>query len=186
MSMRELTSLLRDDSLTRAQRLSRLQGWRGVDAARAEGAPLAQRIGPAVCAAGALLGAALQAPLVLAVVAATALAGAVAANHPFEVACNRWVVHRGGRRLPANRAAKRFGCAIGVVFLGGAALAFAYGATTLGLALSLVLGCTAAFVAVTGVCVPSMVFTLVWGAERAAAPGLFGAFRARDSASSDA
>ncbi|HWH33109.1 MAG TPA: DUF4395 family protein [Egibacteraceae bacterium] len=181
--MAELTSLLRDDSLTRAQRLTRLQGWRGVDAACAEAAPAAQRIGPAVCAVGALLGAALQAPLVPALFAATALAGAVAPHHPFESLSNRWARRRGSGALPPNRAAKRFGCAVGVAFLGGAALAFASGATTLGVVLSLMLGCTAAFVAVTGICLPSMLFTVLWGAERAAAPHLFGA---PDSARSDA
>ena len=61
---------------------------------------------------------------------------------------------------------------MGVVFLGGAALAYAAGAVTLGLVLALILGATATFVATTGICVPSMLFTVLWGTERACSAGL--------------
>ena len=171
--MRDLTVLLGDRSLTWGQRRTRLQGWRGADAACADATPLAQRIGPAGCAAGATLGVVLESPAVLAVFAATALIGALAPHHPFEAAYNRWARQRGRQPLPANRAAKRLGCAIGVVFLGGAAVAYALGAGTVGGVASLVLAGTATFVAVTGICVPSMIFTVLWGAERGAAPRLF-------------
>ena len=175
MAVRDLTSLLADRSLTWPQRLTRLQGWRGHDAACADAAPLAQRIGPAVCALGAGLGAVLESPAVLAVFATTALIGAVAPNHPFEAVYNRWAEPRGRRRLPPNRAAKRLGCAIGVAFLGGAAVAYAIGAATAGLVLTLVLGVTAAFVAITGICIPSMIFTVARGVEQATAASLIGA-----------
>ena len=175
MTIREVTSLLTDESSSWGHRLARLQGWRGADAECAAAAPAAQRVGPAVCAVGAFLGAATQSSVVLAIFAGTAAVGAVARNHPFEVVYNRWAAWRRRPTLPANRAAKRLGCAIGVVFLGGAAIAYAAGATAVGLALALVLGATATFVAVTGICVPSIVFTAVWGAERASTPGLFSA-----------
>ena len=45
------------------------------------------------------------------------------------------------------------------------------------LVLALVLGGTAAFVAATGICVPSLIFTALWGAHRAAAPSLVTAAR---------
>ena len=173
MTIREVTSLLTDESSSWGHRLARLQGWSGADAECAAAAPAAQRVGPAVCAVGAFVGAATQSPVVLAIFAGTAAIGAVARNHPFEVVYNRWAASRGRPTLPANRAAKRLGCATGVIFLGVAAIAFASGATVAGLALALVLGATATFVAVTGICVPSIVFTAVWGVERASAPGLF-------------
>jgi hypothetical protein len=168
----DLRAVLGDTSLSRTERLTRLQGWRGEDAERAERAVVAQRIGPATCAVGALLGAVLQSPPLLGVLAATALVGALAPNHPFEMLYNRRATRRGGTALPPNRAAKRLGCAIGVVFLGGAAVAYAAGAAPLGLVLALVLASTAAFVAITGMCVPSMIFTILWGSERACAPNL--------------
>ena len=146
---------------------ARLQGWRGADATCADNAKGAQRLGPAVCAAGALAGAALESPVVLGAFAVTAVMGALAPNHPVESLYNRWASRRGRATLPANRAAKRLGCAIGVAFLGGAALAYAVGATTLGLVLASVLTGTATFVAITGICLPSMLFTVLWGVERA-------------------
>lgn len=172
MSLRDLGVVLGDSSLTWTQRRTRLQGWRGVDAECANEVMGMQRLAPAVCAVGATAGALAESPVVLGAFAATAVAGALGANHPFESLVNRWAASRGRRQLPANRAAKRFGCAIGATFLGGAAVAYAVGAASLGLVLAAVLGGTAAFVALTGVCVPSMLFTLLWGAERATAPSL--------------
>jgi uncharacterized membrane protein len=172
MSTNELTALLRDPSSTWTERRTRLQGWRGDEARRADGAVIAQRVAPAACAIGAFAGIALRSPLVLGAFALTAVVGALAPNHPFEWLYNRWAVRRGRAALPANRAAKRLGCAIGVVLLGGAAVAYAAGAAGVGLALALLLGVTATFVAATGICIPSMLFTILWGAERACAPGL--------------
>jgi hypothetical protein len=173
----ELTALLTDSSMSWTERRTRLQGWRGEDAEQADANPVAQRMAAAVCAAGAGLGAVRGSPIILAVFASTALFGALAPNHPFEWVYNRGASRRHRAPLPANRAAKRLGCAMGVVFLGGSAVAYALGVSTLGVALALVLGGTAAFVAVTGICVPSMVFTALWGAERGAAPSLLEAVR---------
>lgn len=182
----DVIALLGDTTLTWSQRRTRLQGWRGPEADQADAAAGAQRLGPALCAVGATAGALMGSPLVLAATAATALAGTFAANHPFEWLYNRWAASRGRQQLPANRAAKRLGCAIGVIFLGGAAIAFSVGASTLGLVLALILGCTAAFVATTGICVPSLLFTVLWGARRAAAPSLAAAARTgRDRTSVD-
>ena len=175
MGFRDLASLLTDVSLTWPERLARLQGWRGADAACAAAAPLAQRLAPAVCAVGSAVGAALQSPLVLSFFALTALVGAVAPNHPVEAAYNRWARGRGRSTLPPNRAAKRLGCAIGAVLLGGAAIAYGVGSPTAGLFLAIVLAATATFVAITGVCIPSMIFTIAWGSERGAALRLLNA-----------
>jgi hypothetical protein len=173
----ELTTLLGDTSLTWTERRTRLQGWSGPDADQADATPGGQRIAAAVCAIGALAGAVTSSPPVLAVFAASALVGAFAANHPLEWLYNREASARGRHRLPANRAAKRLGCAMGVAFLGGSATAYALGAPKLGLVLALVLGGTAAFVAATGICVPSLIFTVLWGPHRAAAPTLIAAAR---------
>jgi hypothetical protein len=173
----DLATLLGDTSLTWTERRTRLQGWSGSDADQADATPGVQRIATAACAVGALAGASTGSPLLLAAFAATALVGAFAPNHPFEWLYNRVASTRGRHQLPANRAAKRLGCAIGVVFLGGSAVAFALGAPMLGLALALVLGGTAAFVVATGICVPSLVFTALWGSHRAAAPSLVAAAR---------
>jgi len=173
----ELTTLLRDTSLTWTQRRTRLQGWRGPDADQADATPGGQRLAAAVCAVGALAGAVTGSPLILSLFAATALVGVLAPNHPFELLFNQVASARDRQRLPANRAAKRLGCAIGVVFLGGSATAYALGEPVLGQVLALVLGGTAAFVAATGICVPSLIFTALWGLHRGAAPTLLAAAR---------
>ncbi len=169
---RELASLLTDDRYPRGLRLARLQGWRGGDASRAVAAQSAQRFAPALCAVGAIVGGALGSPTVLALLAATAVIGAFANHHPFEVVYNAAARRLNWPTLPANRAAHKLGCVLGVTFLAGAALAFAMGAATVGLILAGIMGATGIFVATTGICVPSMVFTLLWGAERGACSGL--------------
>ena len=186
MSVHDLRALLGDTSLTWTERRTRLQGWRGPDADRADAAPVAQRLAPAICAIGALAGAVTGSPLVLGTFAATAVAGAIAPNHLFESLYNRWASGRGRSTLPPNRAAKRLGCAIGAAFLGSATIAYALGASTVGLVLALVLGTIAAFVAVTGICVPSILFTLLWGAERGSAASLVAAARCAPGCGGDA
>jgi hypothetical protein len=166
----ELTTLLVDANLTWSQRRTRLQGWSGPDAIQADANPAAQRIASAVCAIGAAAGAWTGSAVLLGVLATTALVGVFAPNHPFEWLYNHLTPTQ--HRLPANRAAKRLGCAIGVVFLGASAVAYASGATTVGLVLAVVLACTAAFVAVTRICVPSIVFSALWGTQRAKGPSL--------------
>lgn len=145
-----------------------------MDAERADRAAAAQRLAPAMCAAGAAGGAVTESPLVLAAFAVTAFVGAVGPHHPFESVYNRWAGRRRRPTLPPNRAAKKLGCAIGAGLLAGAAGAYIVGAATLGFVLAAVLGATATFVALTAICIPSMIFTAVWGVERACRPNLLG------------
>ncbi len=168
---RDLVSMLTDDQYAWGERLARLQGWRGRDAAQAAAAQSAQRLAPALCAVGAIVGGALSSPEVLAFFAATAVIGAHADHHPFEVVYNATARRLSWPTLPANRAAHKLGCVLGITFLGGAALAFAAGAATVGLILAGIIGATGIFVAATGICVPSLVFTLLWGAERGSCSG---------------
>jgi len=168
----DLRSLLVDDRFDRETRLTRLQGWRGTEVDQAVSAGWAKSLAPAICAIGAIAGALLASPVLLGFMGATAVMGAIAANHPFEWAYNAVAPRFGRATLPANRAAKRLGCFLGSLHLGGAAVAFAAGAPTVGLALALPLGVLAGFVAVTGICVPSMLFTAFFGAERGACPSL--------------
>ena len=153
-------------------RLMRLQGWRGLDAQRAATSGGGDRVAPAFCAVGSLAASVLASPVIAAILALTALVGAFAPNHPVETLVNGLAARRGVAPMPANRAAKRLGCAMGVVFLGGATVALWAGNIVLGSALAGTLGVLAGFVALTGICVPSLVFTVLWGAERAQAPSL--------------
>ena len=175
----DLHQTLADTKYDWSTRLLRLQGWRGdqVDLAAASGG--AERVAPAFCAIGSLAAAALASPALAAFLAASAMVGAVASNHPAELVANAVAGRRGTAPLPANRAAKRLGCVMGVLLLGGATVAFAAGHQALGAILAGVMGVTAAFVAVTNICVPSVIFTLLWGTELAQAPTLTSAIRHR-------
>lgn len=174
----ELHHVLTDETYTWSTRLLRLQGWRDDQVRQAAGAGRLVRIGPASCAVGALAVAVLGSAALAALVALSSLVGVVAPNHPVETLANAVAVRRGRTPLPRNRAAKRLGCALGFVFIGGAAVAFAAGLDLLGVVLAAVIGLTAAFVAATNLCVPSAIFTLLWGAERAQAPSLVAALEA--------
>lgn len=172
-----LGTIFNDERFPRSERLTRLQGWRNGDARQADASGFAQRLAPALCGLGAFAGVLTGSAVVYGLFAAGAMIGVVAANHPFETLYNRWATSHGRTPLPPNRAAKRLGCAMGVGFLGGAAGAAALGASTLALVLGLMMAVTATFVATTGICVPSIVFTLLWGAHRGTAPTLGDAAR---------
>lgn len=173
----ELTTLLTDNRHDRSTRLLRLQGWRGIDLDAAHRSGAAARLGPVFCAAGSLAVAATASVPVLAVLWLTAVIGTFAANHPVETGYNLVAGRIGRHPLPRNRAAKRLACLLGVLFLGASLLAFSAGSPAAGRIIAGVMGAVAAFVAVTGICVPSVVFTLLWGTRRAMAPSLVAAAR---------
>lgn len=157
-----------------AQRRARLQGWRGDDLLAVLRAGPMGRLAPAFCGVATLVAVVTSSiPLVL-VILATALVGMVAPNHPVETLANVVARRTGRPTLPPNRAAKRLGCAIGSLHLAGGAVALALGATVVAQALLVSLGGLAMFVAVSGICVPSILYTLAFGARRATAARLFG------------
>lgn len=173
----DLTAVLFDPDRDRPTRLLRLQGWRGdnLDAARESG--LASHVGPGVCATASIAVAVTASVPLLVALWSTAVVGMFATNHPAETIYNGIARRFGATPLPPNRAGKRLACAMGTVFLGASLAAFALGAPTVGRIVAAMMGSVAAFVAVSGICVPSIIFTLLWGSHRAAAPSLAAAVR---------
>ncbi len=175
---RQLSSILTDDKFERNMRLVRLQGFRDDEAEQALRSGFGGRLGPAVCGIGAIVGVLLASPLLLGALALMAIIGVLAPNHPVEVLYNLLARYRNTTEVPANTAGRRLGCFIGVILLGGASLAYVTGSDTTGAVLGLTIGLVAVFVAATNICVPSIVFTLIRGAERtrlrAFFPALFG------------
>ncbi len=169
----EVSGVLRDHRFDRSSRLIRLQGWRGRQIAEAAAAGWAHRLAPGLCSVLALAGAVTGSVTLLVFTMATAVVGVFASNHPAEIAYNAWARRSGGAPIPANRAAKRLACALGTIFLGSAALAFAADMVVAGRFLAGSMGLVAGFVAVTTICIPSLIFTLVWGSQRATSRRLF-------------
>lgn len=171
----EARMLLTDPRYARDTNLARLQGWRGEDlAASVAAGRRAHRVGPAFCGLLSLAIALTGSPVLLATTLATALIGVRAPNHPVELGYAVWARRAGEQPLPPNRAAKRLACAVGSLFLIGAAVSMAVGATVVGNVLLVTLGTLALFVAATGICVPSIMFTLMFGADRGARAQLIG------------
>ncbi len=166
-NLASLKDVLTDPAHDRSTNLLQLQGWRGdkLDES-ARTAAFAHKLAPAACGTLSLIAALTGSMALVLATLSTALIGTVARNHPFEMFYNAIARRSGRQAMPANRAAKRLGCAIGSAFLGGAAIAWSVGLGTLATVLLVTLGSLATFVAITGLCVPSMMFVLLFGADR--------------------
>jgi len=162
----DLDEILRDRESDHPTRLLRLQGWRGADLAEAVAAGNAHRLAPGFCALGATLVALTGSSVLAGLLMATAINGIFARNHPVEWVYNSFARRTGRQPIPRNRAAKRLGCAIGAAFLAVSTIAIATGATLTGQVVAGVFAAVAWFVATTNLCVPSVIFVALFGAER--------------------
>lgn len=167
----EARSALTNPQFDWSTRLVRLAGWRGGEVRAASESGWRLRIAPAFCGVAAIALGLIGQPLWLGLLAATAAVGAVRGNHVVEQIYNATLGRR-GVSIPKARAARASGCAISAVILAASAIAFAIGLPTLGLILAVSLGGLAVFVAVTKICVPSLMFVALFGELRSTAPSL--------------
>lgn len=173
----DATEALSDPRIDRPTKLRRLQGWRGNELACALRAGNARRLAPATCSALAMAVVVTGSATLAAFTAVTAVFGAVASNHPIESAYNWLAVRTVRSPIPSNRAAKRLGCALGALFFAVSAVGFAVGVTLVGIVPAVIMAGLAAFVALSDICVPSLMFNVLWGSERASADSLVPALR---------
>jgi rhodanese-related sulfurtransferase len=118
------------------------------------------RFAPALCAAGVAAGTALASPLILVGMMATAAVGAAAPRHPFDLVYNYAVRHVVRKpAVPRNAPPRRFSCGVGAAWLAVTVSAFLAGWDGVGYLLGAGLAAMAAFVAVTHICLPSLVYT---------------------------
>ena len=165
----DLRSIIAEPSRPLPERLLRLQGWRGAELAAAARAGAAHRLAPTTCATLAWVVAVTGSLPVAVFTLMTAVVGVFAANHPVETAFNMFA-HRSDRNpMPANRAAKRLGCLMGTLFFAVGSAAIIVDHIAVGRVIVGVMAAVATLVAVTNVCVPSILFTLAWGSNRATA-----------------
>lgn len=177
MHTHEVRALLSDPRFDPNRRLLRLQGQRDAHLEQAVDTGWAMRLGPAQCAVFGAVALVLAEPDVYLVLAVASVVGVVTSHHPVEWLYVGWARRRGLTPPPANRAPRRFACLVGAAcfllaaigLVSGSALAF-WSAAGLLVALP-------AFVAATNICVPSLVFTVLLGAERATCPSLPAALR---------
>src|SRR5258708_13146851 len=133
------------------------QGFCGLDdATLAEVGPWL-RWSPVLCTFFMILGVAMQSPVVLWLLAATALFGAFLPFHPFDLLYNYGVRHfTGTRPFPHNAPQRKFACGLASARLIATGWAFYVGASTLGFPLPFPLILRPAPVTPTHLCVPSI------------------------------
>lgn len=121
------------------------------------------RFAPALCAIGAAAGTVLQSPLLLGAMMVLAFAGAATSRHPFDHLWNAALRKPVGRSpLPPNGAPRRFACGLGTAWLAATIVAFLAGWEVAAFVLGLSMTAVAALVATTHVCLPSIVYALLF------------------------
>jgi len=123
-----------------------------------------QRLAFALCAVLAGLGTALGSPPLLWLLAAIAALAAIFPVHPFDLLYNHLIRYlRETGPLPRRNAPSRFACGVGAVWLVPTALAFQAGADPIGYVLGAALTGVAGLVAITDICIPSMIYRALFG-----------------------
>jgi len=146
-----------------------IQGFCNLDDATLTTAEPWLRFTPALCAAIVAAGTVVSAEWVLFALVPIALLGAVLPFHTFDLIYNlgiRWITGTGS--LPRNGPPRRFACAAGAVWTTAIAASFAWGPAVLGYALGGAFAATAALVATTHFCIPSLIYRSLFGWDQAA------------------
>lgn len=116
------------------------------------------------CASFLITGVVLASPAILWTLAVIAGATVFLPSHPFNYPYN-YAVRRltGTRPLPPSTTQGRFACGTGSIMLVGIGYAFFTGATTVGFVLGGAMAAMATLVATTHVCVPSLIYRVLFG-----------------------
>lgn len=115
---------------------------------------------PALCATGVAIGTVLASPPIILFMMTTAAFGAAFPRHPFDLVYNHLIRHVVRRpAIPRNAAPRRFSCGVGAAWLGLTAAAFLLGWDIAGYIFGAGMSAMAGFVAVTHICLPSLVYT---------------------------
>jgi hypothetical protein len=150
-------------SRTTLRRLD-IQGFDRIDPARL--APVAPwlRLTFGLCAALAITATAFASPALLLILGAIAFVGALSPVHPFDVIYNVGLRPLTGTGpLPKRGAPTRFACGVGGAWLVATALLFRSGYAFAGYTLGGLLGAAATLVSTTDICLPSMLYRMVFG-----------------------
>jgi hypothetical protein len=126
------------------------------------------RLAFGLCALMAAVGTAFASPIILLILAPIAALGAALPVHPFDLIYNHGLRYLTGTGpLPKRGAPSRFACGLAAAWLLVTAWAFSAGHATLGYTLGAVIASVAALVSTTDICIPSMIYRLIFGAPRA-------------------
>ncbi len=150
-------------SASTTRRNVEMQGFVGLDDATVSEINPWLRLAPAICMTWAAIATFAQSPAGFYTLVPFAVLGVVMRNHPFDALYNHAFRHfLGHDRLPRYGAPRRFACAVASVWLAAAGSAFAAGFSALGIALGCAMVLVAAVPAVTGFCIPSYLYGLIF------------------------
>ncbi len=153
-------------SKTTRQRLN-VQGFCDVDDKTfAEVMPW-HRLAFGLCAIFAATGTVLASPTILWILTVVAILAALFPVHPFDLIYNHGIRYlRNTGPLPKRPAQTRFACGVGAIWLVATALAFQSGALILGYILGGALTAIAVLVSTTDICIPSMIYNLLFSRSK--------------------
>lgn len=141
-----------------------MQGFYGLSDADIREINYPLRLAPAICLAWTALGVVLASPLILASLVPFALAGALFEGHPFDVIYNHGLRHlTGTRELPAYGKPRRSACLMASVMISTTAAMFYNGFAVAGYMIGCIPLTAMSVVILTGFCVPSYLFQLLFG-----------------------
>jgi hypothetical protein len=126
---------------------------------------LGLRFAPLLCVTGIAVGTVLASPAILFAIAATALLGGfVTPKHPFDYLYDATLRPLlGGPAVPPSPPPRRFACQLATPWIAAIAVAFLAGAPAVAWVLAVPLLVTAATVATTNWCLPSLIYGLLHG-----------------------
>ncbi|UCH29864.1 MAG: DUF4395 family protein [Myxococcales bacterium] len=150
-------------TINHTRKFLRLQGYEFDDASFDELARW-MRWPYVFCASAVVAGVTLASPWILWGLAAFAASTVFLPSHPFNYPYNYVVRHiTGTRALPPGTTQGKFGCGMGALMLVGIGYAFYTGATTVGYALGGAMAAMVTFLAVTQICIPSLLYKALFG-----------------------
>ena len=153
---------------SKTRRLVEMQGFVGFDDQTVRHLDYALRISPVICLAMTAIATALESVTLLWILLPFAIGGAILNNHPFDVVYNRGIRYlTGGPVIPRYPMPRRFACMLASAWIMAEILSFSYGMSLAGHILGWSLVATAAVPVITGFCIPSFIYGLIFGKPQA-------------------
>lgn len=157
----------------KTRQLVEMQGFIGFDDHTVRHLDYALRVSPVICLTLTAIATANESVLLLWILLPFAVAGAVLRNHPFDVIYNYGIRYlTGGPTIPRYPMPRRFACMMASGWILAEALSFVHGAPLAGHILGWSLVATAAVPIITGFCVPSFLYGLIFGKPKSATVGI--------------
>lgn len=155
--------------INKTRRLVEMQGFVGFDDATVRHLDYALRVSPVICLTLTAVATAMESVTLLWILFPFAVGGAILHNHPFDIIYSHGIRHlTGGPAMPRYPMPRRFACMLASTWIAAEALCFTFGMSLAGHILGWSLVATASVPVITGFCVPSFIYGLIFGKPQSA------------------